>query len=94
MSTPDPFQVQCERFYIKPYNPFIYVSVPVPERASVIKPSVPHKSKKCYICHSCIICKLEINEKLVTYFAGFVVGIPQNIKKCYHEDGNVMNSGW
>ena len=31
-----PVQVQCERFYIKPYNPFIHVSVP--ETAGVIKP--------------------------------------------------------
>ena len=38
---PVPVQVQCERSYIKPYNPFIHVSVaapvPVLETASVIK---------------------------------------------------------
>ena len=31
-----PVQVQCKRFYIKPYNPFVHVSVP--ETTSVIKP--------------------------------------------------------
>ena len=40
--TPVPVQGQYERFYIKPYNPIINVSVlvpvPVPETASVIKP--------------------------------------------------------
>ena len=39
--SPVPVQVQCERSYIKPYNPFIHVSVPVPvpvlETPSVIK---------------------------------------------------------
>ena len=42
MSATDAVQVQCERFFIKPYNPFIRVSVslpvPVPETASVITP--------------------------------------------------------
>ena len=33
-------QMQCERFYIKPYNPFVLVSVPVLETASVIEPLV------------------------------------------------------
>ena len=40
--TPVPVQGQYEKFYIKPYNPIINVSVlvpvPVPETASVIKP--------------------------------------------------------
>ena len=38
-----PVQVQCERFYVKPYNPIIHVShpfqVPILETASVIRPS-------------------------------------------------------
>ena len=41
--SPVPVQVHYERFHIKPYNPFVYVSVLVPvlvpETASVIKPS-------------------------------------------------------
>ena len=37
MSVPVIVQVQWERFYIKLYNSFIHVSVPVPETASVIK---------------------------------------------------------
>ena len=43
---PVPVQVQCERFYVKPYNPLVHVlvpvpvPVPVPETASVIKPKV------------------------------------------------------
>ena len=44
LSAPVPVQVHCERFYIKPYNPFIHVSIPVSvlalETASVIKPSL------------------------------------------------------
>ena len=42
VSAPVPVQAQCERFYIKLYNPFVHISVPVPglvlEMASVIKP--------------------------------------------------------
>ena len=38
VSAPVPVQVQCERFYIKPHNPFVHVSVLAPETASVIKP--------------------------------------------------------
>ena len=29
-----PVQVQCQRFYVKPYKPFIHVSVPVSIRDS------------------------------------------------------------
>ena len=40
MSAPFPVQEQWERFYIKPYNPFTHISVPVPvpDTTSVIKP--------------------------------------------------------
>ena len=38
--SPVTVQVQCERFYIKPYNSFVLVSVPVLETARVIKPLV------------------------------------------------------
>ena len=36
---PFPYQVQCERSYIKPYNPFVPFLIPVPvlQTASVIK---------------------------------------------------------
>ena len=44
VQVPVPVQVQCERCYIKPYNPFIHVLVAVPvlvpETGSVIKPIV------------------------------------------------------
>ena len=33
-----PVQVQYETFYTKPYNPFVHISVPVPDTASEIKP--------------------------------------------------------
>ena len=37
---PVPFQVQCERFFLKPCNPFflVLVLVPVPDQASVNTP--------------------------------------------------------
>ena len=41
---PVPVQVQCERFLLKPYNPFfqvpVPVPVPVPDQASVNTPSI------------------------------------------------------
>ena len=43
MSASVPVRVQCERLYIKPYNPLVHISVripvPVPETASTITPS-------------------------------------------------------
>ena len=33
-----PVQVHCKRFFIKPYNSFVHVSIPGPDRASKIKP--------------------------------------------------------
>ena len=38
---PVPVQVQCERFLLKPHNPFFLVPVPVPDQASVNTPLVP-----------------------------------------------------
>ena len=38
---PVPVQMQCERFFLKPYNPFFLVQVLVPETASVNTPSEP-----------------------------------------------------
>ena len=35
-----PGQVQCEKFYTKPYNSFVHVSISVPETTSVIKPEL------------------------------------------------------
>ena len=44
---PVPVQVQCERFYIKPYNPFIHILVPTPVLVLVHRGSfiLAHKRK-------------------------------------------------
>ena len=44
---PGPVQVQCERFLLKPYNPFflVPVPVPVPDQASVNTPLLWPKSR-------------------------------------------------
>ena len=43
--------MQCERFYIKPYNPFVHVPVhvPVPETASVNTAIVRQLAKLDYV---------------------------------------------
>ena len=49
---PVPVQVQCERFLLKPYNPFflvpVPVPVPVPDQASVNTP-LPGGNGKCFV---------------------------------------------
>ena len=55
-----PVQRECERFYIKQYNPFVHVSVPVyvlvPDTASVIKPSVEeiHQFTPTFLSDVCL----------------------------------------
>ena len=38
VQVPVPGQVQCERFFLKPYNPLFLIQVPIPETASVNTP--------------------------------------------------------